>query len=238
MKNSSQNRKLLMHADALHSALHEKLGIKKAVIALKLAREEPAAIDKYTDMNNICYMMAEVLEENKVFYTTLENHVCLLGCAATGLDPAISQMSDEQRADSAQFHTASINIFPTEEIQQRAEAQAAALFPTYSTVYKAVIVGRLGAVAEPDALILFATPEQVHLLTRAYCYATGNIIRGFAGMGVCRMLLPLACIDGEPAFSISDRAWRRAFGLAPDELTLVTPPEKLEVMIENLEQSW
>ena len=52
------------------------------------------------------------------------------------------------------------------------------------------------------------------------------------------MLMPLACINGEPAFSISDRAWRRAFNLTPDELTLVTPPEKLEVMLENLEQSW
>jgi len=220
-----------MRADTIQTLLHGKLGIKKSVIALKLARQEPAAIEKYSDMNNICYMMAEVLEENKVFYTTLENHVCLLGCAATGLDPALSLMGDDE-------HTASINIFPTEEIQQRAEAQAAALFPKYAAAYKAVIIGRLGSVEDPDALILFGTPEQVHHLTRAYCYATGTIIRGFAGMGVCRMLLPLACIDGEPAFSISDRAWRRAFNLAPDELTLVTPPEKLEVMLENLEQSW
>ena len=214
-----------MRADAMQAVLHDSLGIQKSVIALKLAEEEPASISRYTDMNNICYMMAEVLEEDKVFYTTLENHVCLLGCAATGLDPALSLMSDDQRAQSDNFHTAAINIFPTEEIQRRAETQAEALFP------------RFAAVADPDALILFATPEQVHLLTRAYCYATGNIIRGFAGMGVCRMLLPLACIREEPAFSISDRAWRRAFGLAPHELTLVTPPRKLEIMIENLEQS-
>jgi uncharacterized protein (DUF169 family) len=227
-----------MCADTIQSLLHEKLGIKKHVIALKLARQEPGGIEKYTDMNNICYMMAEVLDENKVFYTTLENHVCLLGCAATGLDPALSLMSDEQRADSDLFHTASINIFPTEDIQQRAEAQADAIFPKYAGVYKAVIIGRLGFVADPDALVLFGTPEQIHRLTRAYCYATGSIIRGFAGMGVCRMLLPLACINGEPAFSISDRAWRRAFNLTPDELTLVTPPEKLDVMLENLEQSW
>jgi len=74
-----------MREDTIHAALHEKLGIKKSIIALKLAHQEPVGIEKYTDMNNICYMMAEVLEENKVFYTTLENHVCLLGCAATGL---------------------------------------------------------------------------------------------------------------------------------------------------------
>lgn len=226
-----------MNSEAIHAFLHGTLGIKKEVVALKLSEEEPAHIEKYADMNNICYMMAEVLEENKVFYTTLETHVCLLGCAATGLDPALTQMNKEQRSESDQFHTAAINIFPTEEIQQRAEKQADALFPKFSRLYKAVIIGRLGSVADPDALVLFGTPEQIHLLTRAYCYATGNIIRGFAGMGVCRMLLPLAFIDGEPAFSISDRAWRRAFNLAPDELTLVTPPGKLEVMLEHFEQS-
>ncbi|MEI6126205.1 MAG: DUF169 domain-containing protein [Pseudomonadota bacterium] len=226
-----------MNSGEIHSLLHGTLGIKKEAVALKLSEKEPETILKYTDMNNICYMMAEALEENKVFYTTLETHVCLLGCAATGLDPALTQMNNEQRSESDQFHTSGINIFPTEEIQQRAEKQADELFPKFSTLYKAVIIGRLGLVADPDALVLFGTPEQIHLLTRAYCYATGSIIRGFAGMGVCRMLLPFAFIDGQPSFSISDRAWRRAFNLAPDELTLVTPPAKLEIMLEYLEQS-
>jgi uncharacterized protein (DUF169 family) len=221
----------------IRSVLRDTLGIRKPVIALKLATEEPAGIARYTDMNNICYMMAEVLDEDRVFYTVLENHVCLLGCAATGLDPALQRMSDEQRNESDQYHTALINIFPTEEIQQRAEAQAAAMFPKFTTQYKAVIIGRLGSVAEPEALVLFGTPGQIHLLTRAYCYATGNIIKGFAGMGVCRMLLPLAFLNREPAFSISDRAWRRAFNLAEDELTLVVTPEALAIMLESLEQS-
>ena len=39
-------------------------------------------------------------------------------------------------------------------------------------------------------------------------------------MGACRMLLPLAFINKEPVFTISDRAWRRALQLAADELTL------------------
>ena len=217
--------------------LHGTLGIKKNVIALRRSKHEPAGITAYADMNNICYMMAEAIEEEKTFYTTLKDHVCTLGCAATGLDPGLAQMSDEERTASDQYHTAAINIFPSEEIQNRAEQQAAALFPKFSEACGAVIIGRLGSVAEPDALILFGTPEQIHLLTRAYCYATGSFIKGFAGMGACRMLLPLAFINREPAFTISDRAWRRAFNLSPEELTLVTPPDKLIIMLENLEQS-
>jgi len=79
--------------------------------------------------------------------------------------------------------------------------------------------------------------EQVNRLTRAYCYATGSVIRGFAGMGACRMLLPRAFIDHEPVFTVSDRAWRRALKLTPDELTLVTPPVHLITMLQNLEAS-
>lgn len=217
--------------------LHRTLGLHRPVIALRRTMQGPRGIEKYSDVNNICYMMAEVLEEDKIFYTTLEHHVCLLGCAATGLDPDLSCLNPEQRAESDTFHTAAINIFPTPEIQQRAEQAAAALFPRFPEPCTAVIIGRLGAVADPEALVLFGTPEQIHLLTRAYCYATGSVIRGFAGMGVCRMLLPLALIEHEPAFSVSDRAWRRAFGLGPEELTLVTPPEKLQIMLEWLEAS-
>jgi uncharacterized protein (DUF169 family) len=226
-----------MDQATLTAMLRGTLGIKKKVIALRRSPREPAGITAYGDMNNICYMMAEALEEEKVFYTTLKEHVCTLGCAATGLDPGLSRMTEEERAASDAYHTAAINIFPSEEIQQRSEQQAAALFPKFAEACEAVIIGPLGSVPGPDVLVLFGTPEQIHLLTRAYCYATGNFIKGFAGMGVCRMLLPLAFIDREPAFSISDRAWRRALRLAPDELTLATPLDKLIIMLENLDQS-
>jgi uncharacterized protein (DUF169 family) len=226
-----------MDQATLASMLHGTLGIKKNVIALRRSQREPAGIPAYGDMNNICYMMGEAIEEGKIFYTTLKDHVCTLGCAATGLDPGLAQMTEEERTASDAYHTDAINIFPSEEIQHRSEQQAAALFPKFPEACGAVIIGPLGSVPDPDALVLFGTPEQIHLLTRSYCYATGSFIKGFAGMGVCRMLLPLAFIDREPAFSISDRAWRRALKLAPDELTLVTPPDKLVIMLENLEQS-
>jgi len=226
-----------MDSETIQTLLRRTLGIKKNGIALKQAKQEPAGIEAYADMNNICYMMAEALAEQKTFYTTLKDHVCTLGCAATGLDPVLAQMSDEERAQSDQYHTAAINIFPSEEIQNRAEQQARALFPQFSETFKAIIIGPFGRVPEPDAVILFGTPEQIHLLTRAYCYATGSFIKGFAGMGACRMLLPQVIINKEPIFTISDRAWRRAFSLSPDELTLATPLDKLIIMLENLEQS-
>jgi uncharacterized protein (DUF169 family) len=225
-----------MDIEAIKSILHDTLGIKKEVIALKLAKEKPAGIDAYQDLNNICYMMGEVLEEKKTFYTTLKDHVCTLGCAATGLDPALRQMDDAAQKENEEYHVATVNIFPTEEIQAKAEHEADILFPRFQETYEAVIMGPLGDVPQPDALLLFGIPDQIHLLTRAYCYAVGTFIKGYAGMGACRMLLPLAFINKKPVFTISDRAWRRALQLAPDELTLATPPDKLVIMLEYLEK--
>jgi len=225
-----------MDTEYIKSTLHDTLGIKKEVIALKLAKEKPAGIDAYQDLNNICYMMGEVLEEKKTFYTTLKDHVCTLGCAATGLDPALRQMDDAARKENEEYHVTTVNIFPTEEIQARAEHQADILFPKFQETYEAVIMGPLGDVSQPDALLLFGIPDQIHLLTRSYCYATGTFIKGFAGMGACRMLLPLVFINKEPVFTISDRAWRRALTLTPDELTLATPPAKLLIMLEYLDK--
>jgi uncharacterized protein (DUF169 family) len=182
-------------------------------------------------------MMGEVLAEGKTFYTVLDDHVCLLGCAATGLDPDLAIMDDSQRQASESFHVSTVNIFPTEAIQQKAELEAQSLFPRFREVCTAILMGPLGCVPQPDVLIIPANSEQIHRLTRAYCYATGSVIKGFAGMGACRMLLPRAFIHKEPVFTVSDRAWRRALKLLPDELTLVTPPAPLITMLENLEAS-
>ena len=225
-----------MDIKAINSILRDTLGIKKEIIALKLAKDKPSGIEAYQDMNNICYMMGEVLEEKKTFFTTLKDHVCTLGCAATGLDPVLRQMDDAARKENEEYHVATVNVFPTEEIQAKAEREAETLFPKFQETYEAVIMGPLGDVSQPDALLLFGIPDQIHLLTRAYCYATGTFIKGYAGMGACRMLLPLAFINKEPVFTISDRAWRRALTLAPDELTLATPPDKLLIMLEYLDK--
>ncbi len=220
---------------ATGKVMRDEIGIRKPVIALKLAPEIPESIPKYPDKNNICYMMGEALEEGKTFYTTMDDHICLLGCAATGLDPALDQMGDEERRESDRLHVGSINIFPTEEIQLNSERQADALFPKFTNSFRAVVIGPLGGVPDPDLLLVFGSPEQVHLLTRAYAYATGNFIMGYAGMGACRMLLPYAFLKREPVFTVSDRAWRRALQLLPDELTLVTPPDRLATMLENIQ---
>ena len=226
-----------MDPKTIKQHLRDDVGFNKEIIALCQMKGVPEEFDAYQDKNNICYMMGEVLEEGRIFYTVLDDHVCLLGCAATGLDPELAIMDTEQHRKSDDFHVSAINIYPTKRIQAKAEKEAASLFPRFTEVFKAILIGPLERVPEPEVVVLIATPEQVHLLTRAYCYATGSFIQGYAGMGACRMLFPHAFLKSEPIFTVSDRSWRKALRIAPDELTLVVPVEKLIIMIEALEES-
>jgi uncharacterized protein (DUF169 family) len=231
---NSGSKEVRMDAAAIKTFLRD-IGIEREIVALKQVEALPTGLAAYNDKNNICYMFGEVMEEKKVFYTTLDDHVCLLGCAATGLDPHLQKMSDGVREESRKFHVSAVNIFPDEAIQEKAEREADILFPKFENSSRALIMGPFGSFAEPDVLIIVCGAEQVHLLTRAYCYARGTFVRGYAGMGACRMLLPFAFINREPTYTVSDRTWRKALKLAPDELTLVTPADKLEVMVEYLE---
>lgn len=217
--------------------LKKFLHIEREVVGLQQIKDEPPAEEVYQDKNHICYMIGEILDEGKTFCTILENHVCLLGCAATGLDPGLSTLDRNDRSESDQFHVGGINIFPNEEIQGISENEAALLFPQFKEVCKAIRLGPLADMHEPEVAVFIANPEQVHMLTRAYSYATGHFIKGFAGMGACRMLFPHAFLNKEPTFTVSDRSWRKALKLNQNELTLVFPVNKLQVIAENIEEA-
>ncbi len=54
-----------MDTATIKTRLHDELGIKKEIVALKQVKEEPSGLEEYQDKNHICYMMGEVLEEGK-----------------------------------------------------------------------------------------------------------------------------------------------------------------------------
>jgi len=217
--------------------LKKFLRIGREVVGLQQLKDEPPQEEVYQDKNHICYMIGEVLEEGKTFCTVLENHVCLLGCEATGLDPGLSTLDGKERSESDQFHVSGINIFPNEEIQGISEKEAALLFPRFKAGCKAIRLGPLTDIPESEVAVIIANPEQVHMLTRAYCYATGHFIKGYAGMGACRMLFPHAFLNKEPTFTVSDRSWRKALKLNQNDLTLVLPVNNLQVIAENIDES-
>ena len=96
-----------------------------------------------------------------------------------------------------------------------------------------IIVGPLARVDEPDLVLLFLTPHQGDILTRARAYL-GDYTRGFGGMGGCIFTIRYSFVTGEPSFSTSDTAWRMFAGLAEDELTYTFPYLKLCAIADHI----
>jgi len=74
-----------MDPAAIKSTLRDKLGITREILALKRVQGEPEGIEPYPERNMMCGIMQDALEENKVYYMTIKNRMCL-GCVATGMD--------------------------------------------------------------------------------------------------------------------------------------------------------
>ncbi|MCK5514009.1 MAG: DUF169 domain-containing protein, partial [Deltaproteobacteria bacterium] len=92
-----------------------------------------------------------------------------------------------------------------------------------------IVVGPLLRVDDPDLVLLFVTPHQADILSRARAYL-GDFTRGFAGMGGCIFTIRYTFDSGDPSFSTSDTAWRMFAGLDEDELTYTFPyPKLLEI---------
>ena len=225
-----------MDAARMKSLLREKLGITREILALKRVQGEPEGIEPYTERNMMCGIMQDALEENKVYYMTIKNRMCL-GCVATGMDIWPGELDDDKLLEGVSFAVEAVNTFESAEVAAKAEKEAMKLFPRFEELYGSVVIGPLEKVTDPEVLIIFCNPAQANLLTRAYCYVTGTFVKGYAGIGACRMFLPDAFVNREPAYTISDRSWRIVLKLAPDELTLSTPPDKLEIMLNNLDRS-
>jgi uncharacterized protein (DUF169 family) len=225
-----------MDGTAIRSLVEEKVGIKKGIISLKRAKKKPSGIEKYEGLSTLCFIMREALDQNKVYYATTENRMCLW-CVAAGMDPAPGTLDEESLRESLKFPVETINTFESLDVAAKAEREAARLFPSFEELCEGVVVGPIESVSDPEVLIIFCNPDQANLLTRAYCYVTGSFLKGYAGIGACRMFLPDAFINKELTYTISDRSWRIILKLAPDELTLITPPDKLMIMLENLDRS-
>lgn len=226
-----------MSTENIYKRLKEEMGVEKGVVGLQRLQEGLPDIEDYEGKNTFCFMMQEALDENKVFYTTLKNRMCL-GCTSSGMAPTpYDELSEEKLKNNLKFVVEAINTYQDVETAYKAEKKASQLFAKFDTLCNAVLIGPAEMIDQPDIVVITCNPSQANILTRAYCYVTGTFIKGYAGIGVCRTIFPDAFVTGEPTFTVSDRSWRIALKMKEEDLSLVTPPDKLKIMLDNVERS-
>jgi uncharacterized protein (DUF169 family) len=215
--------------DTLKSVLH----IRKAPVALKAWKEEPASVEIYQGnaFPGLCTQIGEVLDGKRTFYTTREHCFCTGGVVATGVAEPVPE---EQRDEMIQVHAAISKTYKDFATAVDYENEMARRIPRVVDSHAALQVGLLSEIQQPDLVLIFCTPAAADILNRAYCYAAGEPVQGFGGNGGCPFIIQYPFVTKKPSFSYSDVAWRKYVGLADEELSMGFPYECLVQCIEEL----
>ena len=217
-----------MTKNTLLATLKEDLKVKKEIIAVKVMKQVPSKIPHYEGQASpgMCTLVGEILKGGSAYYITKENLGCPMALTATGT------CENEPRDKFLEFMIEQNRDYPMHKDQDTLvsyydKVDEFFIYPKVDGT--GMVVGPLSKVDEPDLVLLFVTPHQGDILTRARAYL-GDFTRGFGGMGGCIFTIRYSFMTGDPSFSTSDTAWRMFAGLDEDELTYTFPyPKLLEI---------
>lgn len=217
-----------MTKDELIQTLKNDLKIKKEIIAVKAMKQAPSDIPQYKGQASpgMCAFVGEILKDGSVWYATKENLGCFEALTGTG---TCENMPRDEYLDFMIEQNQSYPMHKNADVLMTYYDKVDDFFKHPKVDGTGIVVGPLLKVDDPDLVLLFVTPHQADILTRARAYL-GDFTRGFAGMGGCIFTIRYSFKSGDPSFSTSDTAWRMFAGLDEDELTYTFPyPKLLEI---------
>jgi len=217
-----------MTKDKLIRTLKEDLKIKKEIIAVKAMKQAPSDIPQYEGQASpgMCAFVGEILKDGSVWYATKENLGCFEALTGTG---TCENMPRDKYMEFMIEQNQSYPMHKNADVLVEYYDKVDDFFKHPKVDGTGIVVGPLLRVDDPDLVLLFVTPHQADILTRARAYL-GDFTRGFAGMGGCIFTIRYTFNSGDPSFSTSDTAWRMFAGLDEDELTYTFPyPKLLEI---------
>ena len=217
-----------MTKDELVYTLKEDLKIKKEIIAVKAMKQAPSDIPQYEGQASpgMCAFVGEILKDGSVWYATKENLGCFEALTGTG---TCENMPRDKYLEFMIEQNQSYPMHKNADVLVEYYDKVDDFFKHPKVDGTGIVVGPLVRVDDPDLVLLFVTPHQADILSRARAYL-GDFTRGFAGMGGCIFTIRYTFNSGDPSFSTSDTAWRMFAGLDEDELTYTFPyPKLLEI---------
>ena len=221
-----------MTKDKLIHTLKEDLKIKKEIIAVKAMKQAPSDIPQYEGQASpgMCAFVGEILKDGSVWYATKENLGCFEALTGTG---TCENMPRDKYMEFMIEQNQSYPMHKNADVLVEYYDKVDDFFKHPKVDGTGIVVGPLLRVDDPDLVLLFVTPHQGDILSRARAYL-GDFTRGFAGMGGCIFTIRYTFNSGDPSFSTSDTAWRMFAGLDEDELTYTFPYPKLLEIAERI----
>jgi uncharacterized protein (DUF169 family) len=212
------------------AALTSLLGLSGSPVAIRFAatREAiPEGIEEVPETIRHCGMVSLARKEGKIFYATADKHLCNGGAWSLGLRPITQSLKD------GEFYY-KLGKFESDAACKRTIDQIPHLEPctTYATMYAPL--GKTPFI--PHVIMIVANPFAMLKLAQASLYHLGGRLHpSFAGIqSVCADVTALTYLSGEMNISLGCDGSRKFSGIAPDELVMGFPAERLDEIVDAL----
>ena len=177
----------------------------------------------------LCAMWGDCLRGAGPFYTTREHQVCGGGAIGAGFGSLLPLEAAEK------FMIGDGKLFGTMEALR---CSLASTMPFEDGEFAAQIVGPLSAMNDdalrPDVVLIVCKPFQGQHILRAYGFDSGELVHGISGGSTCEMVSSYVMKTGKPTFTLGDTGGNAGLSLAPDDLLLAFPYDKLQTAVGNL----
>jgi uncharacterized protein (DUF169 family) len=206
------------------------LGLSGSPVALRFAPTKeavPTGIEEVPETIRHCGMVSLARKEGKVFYAPSEKHLCNGGAWSLGLRPITESLRD------GEFYY-KLGKFQSEAACKRTIDQIPHLETgtTYATMYapleKTPFI--------PQVVLIVANPFAMLKLAQASLHHLGGRLHpSFAGIqSVCSDVTALTYLSGNPNISLGCDGSRKFSGIAPDEMVMGFPAERLGEIVDAL----
>ncbi len=221
-----------MH-EKIISTIQEILKPKKPLVAIKAWQEIPEHIPVYEDkaFPGTCTQVSEVIETGKTFYIQTKNVYCTGGVLATGV---LKPLSEKQSRKVVEMHLSMTKDYVDIDTAMKNREEILKDIPVPKERNKAVQIGLLKDIEDPDVVILFCNPRTADIISRAYTYRAGEPIKGFGSTGGCNVTIQYPFSLKKPVSTYSDVAWRKFTKMTDDEITMSFPYDCLVQAVEDL----
>lgn len=228
-----------MTPEVLSRTLVQSEGLAYAPIAIKFVSsltDLPEGVKRFGDSSGegtpksfLCAMWGDCFRGAGPFYTTKGHQLCGGGAISAGFGSLLPLEVAEK------FMIGDGKLFGKMEALR---CSMESTMPFEDGEFAAQVIGPLAAMDEdalrPDVVLIVCKPFQGQHIMRAYGFDTGELIHGISGGSTCEMVSSYVVKTGKPTFTLGDTGGNAGLSLAPDELILAFPYDKLEATVGNL----
>ena len=214
------------------NALKEKLSLHKGIAAMKYLDKPPEGVPVEDGMNFWCHICGDMFEGigSPTFFTAKVSScggssLIGIGSRGTGKEEFCAVIDALVVGEGKSY--ASVDVWPAGK----------SFFPRFPKVYGGVVIGPLESVKMPDIILFPINAHQLSMISTAYPFDTGDIIRGYGGTSQCTMTVPVPLIENRPVFASGDHGGRSHMRLTDAEMVISFPYKLVPGLIKNLDRT-